>query len=469
MAQFQYVNKQGQLATIEAADANAAIAASRPYADPHSGVSTVSNSSSAANSGSLSGLQAQIAELQKNTGLSSGAQKIYQSQAPAVPSNNFISDSTTAITSEKTTQAVVNALNAAQNSPGLQAARDASAAIQKSLEDYSKALEERRKREVEAIEKQFAEARVGTQDAQKRETATTNTALFRVGGYLGTQISGVGVLNNLSQQHTIELNALEAKKAAAINAANTAVEDKQFQLAKARAEEARTLENEIEQRRNNFFNQLMTVVNQQQEDEKLQLTIANQERDDARTLISGIVNTFGGASFDELDPASQSALADMAVKAGYPIDLIRGQFETLKEQKMAQQQENTMFQQNIALANLAIRQASQALSERRFQYTVSQDGGGGGGGGGGSNSGVPGYNKNVGLAYEQWYPKYLATEDGKKFAGQFAGDNIGLAQALRLLYKSGTATQLSKLYPSSKPDSNSGGQYGRYNLPTPVK
>lgn len=142
-----------------------------------------------------------------------------------------------------------------------QSARDASKAITDEIDKQTTALEQRRKDEIANIQAQYEGARNATVEAQKRDTGTTNVALQRVGGYLGTQISGVGVLNNLAQTQRTELASLDSKRAAAINAANNAITDKQFNLALAKREEIKSLDAEIDKRRNTFFEQSMMLLN----------------------------------------------------------------------------------------------------------------------------------------------------------------------------------------------------------------
>lgn len=166
-------------------------------------------------------------------------------------------------------QSVVNGENSLKSdisklsvpSPSEQSARDASQAYMDEIDKQVSALEQRRKDEVANIEAQYADAKQQTADAQNRDRGTTNVALARVGGYLGTQISGVGVLNNMAVTQRNEMNALEAKKSAAVSAANNAITDKEFDLALKKREEIKSLDAEIDKRRNTFFDQTMTLLN----------------------------------------------------------------------------------------------------------------------------------------------------------------------------------------------------------------
>lgn len=339
MAKFQYVNKGGQLSTFDAADSTAALSSMPGDADPHSGVSVYT---------------------------APEVQKLQQMNSPATPTSSVVSSSDKTVNWEK---GIMESAAKLSNIPSeiTDSVKDASDEALTAIDDFSKKLEERRKAEIESINTGFEDTKRQTEESQKREGGATNVALQRAGGYLGTQISAVGVLNNMAERHRIEMASLQSKKQAAISAANSAIDDKQFQLAQARLQEVKDTEQEVYKRKNDFFNRTMEVIKTQQDEDARELAEQNRQRDDARSLINGIITNFGGVEFDELDPEAQAALEQMSSAAGYPLDLIKGQFKTLKEQKMEADADKTMFSQQMAMANLAIRQASFSLSQARFE------------------------------------------------------------------------------------------------------
>lgn len=150
----------------------------------------------------------------------------------------------------------------------------------KLLDDYAKELESRGDERVKAINQQYDELKTDTQDAQKREGATTNVALTRVGGYLGTQISAVGVLNNQAKEHRAEIASLEAKRAATIQDALDALSDKQFAVAKLRVDEVKAMAKDINDRRQQFFQNTMAVLaeNRQAEAHKFEMGTKKADR-----------------------------------------------------------------------------------------------------------------------------------------------------------------------------------------------
>jgi len=132
------------------------------------------------------------------------------------------------------------------------------------------ALEKRRAEETKLINEQFDILSRQQEEEQYKEVGTTTSTLARIGGFLGQSASSQGAMLNLAQSHRNEETVLEAKRSSALQAANNAITDKQFELARSKVTEAKELNNEIEKRRNNFFDQTMDIVqeNRQQNQEK---------------------------------------------------------------------------------------------------------------------------------------------------------------------------------------------------------
>jgi len=134
------------------------------------------------------------------------------------------------------------------------------------IEDRAAALEVQRQATIASINQGFDVARNDTQGAQKRETGTTSATLARLGGYLGASGSGMGVVLNLASTHRAEMTALESKRAAAINEANSAVDDKQFQLAQMKVAEVRDIDDEIDKRAQEFFDNSSKLFEKEQKE-----------------------------------------------------------------------------------------------------------------------------------------------------------------------------------------------------------
>lgn len=243
MAKYEYVDSQGGLKTVEAATPELAIQTA-PGIAKTSGVALVQD-----------------------------AQKIEAANSAAADAatknkkkNKVTSSSDSVVNDERNITATVNGLSAPD--PQYDAAKKASEEYRKVLEERAKALDAQLKSDVSGIESQFNDAKVKALDEQGRETAQTNVALTRTGGYLGTQISAVGVLNNMATQHRAEIASLESKKAQAIQAAKNAIRDKQFQVASALAQEAKDLAKTIYDRGQSFFDNTLKVMGEQRAVEK---------------------------------------------------------------------------------------------------------------------------------------------------------------------------------------------------------
>lgn len=227
-----------------------------------------------------------------------------------MPGAGFVSSSAPVVEDNKNTINTVAGLSVPN--PSVEARKKTSEDYTKLIEEQYSALEQQRKSEIEGINKSFDIAKTQTEGAQKGELGTTNVALQRVGGYLGTQMSGVGVLNNLAQTHRQELSALEAKRASAIQMANSAINDKQFALAKAKAQEVKDLDQEINRRNTDFFNQTIKLSeeNRQKQKAAFDMAIDTTERI-APSLIESIAGMdeasarnyiFSAASDLKIDP-----------------------------------------------------------------------------------------------------------------------------------------------------------------------
>ena len=283
------------------------------------------------------------------------------------PAGTITSTSTPVVNQENTTAQTVDGLtNPTPNNDtsGLSAAYQK---VQDSIQAQRDNLNAQLTGQEASINSQFDAEKAADIKAQTSETATTNVALQRVGGYLGTQISAVGALNNLTATHQAEIATLEAKRAQALQEARDAKNSKDMELAQQLADSVKGYDQEINSRRNTYFDQVTSLNNQirqqQQAQTAAQTAQANQQnqlRDDARSSLSTIINSFGGIDVSSLDPASKSYIQQLADTAGIPLDTIQG--PTLAQKS----QQNTQHQQQISNA---IAQAHLALSQKSFNLS----------------------------------------------------------------------------------------------------
>lgn len=134
------------------------------------------------------------------------------------------------------------------------------------IDAQTAALTQRQKDEEAAIQAQFDALRSSTESQQRNEVGYTSAGLARAGGYLGVSGSGTGVLLNLAQTHRNEMSALESKRQAALSQARNAYTDKQFELARLKATEAKAIEKEAYDRQQ-AYNKSVAEANKKAADE----------------------------------------------------------------------------------------------------------------------------------------------------------------------------------------------------------
>lgn len=136
------------------------------------------------------------------------------------------------------------------------------------LDKQNADLETRRTNEINSINTSFDTAgkRLGQQQAS--ETGTYTSTLARIGGYLGNSASGTGAMISLNNTHVNQVNDLEAKRQAAIQAANNAISDKQFEIARQKIAEAKDYTSAIQKSKQDFFNNNKKLIEDQQAGQK---------------------------------------------------------------------------------------------------------------------------------------------------------------------------------------------------------
>lgn len=166
------------------------------------------------------------------------------------------------------------------------------------------------------IDSDFDEVKRGTEASQKGEVGTTSAMLARVGGYLGNSGSGNAVVLNLAASHRAELLSIESKRQAALSEARIAYQDKKYDIAKLKLDEAKSYESEVYKRQQDFFDNTIKALGEER-------TANNQVRDDARAVLTNIISNSNGQSFDELDEESRALLEQNAQDAGYPLSVVK--------------------------------------------------------------------------------------------------------------------------------------------------
>lgn len=131
------------------------------------------------------------------------------------------------------------------------------------LDQQKKDLEARRTSELDVINTNFSQAKDRLTTGQASETGSYSATLARIGGYLGNTASATGAMISLNDKHQVQLNELEAKKQAAIQVANNAINDKQFELARSKIAEIKDYTATIAKSKQDFFNNNKKIIEDQ--------------------------------------------------------------------------------------------------------------------------------------------------------------------------------------------------------------
>jgi len=189
---------------------------------------------------------------------------------------------------------ISNLLSRYQGTDNSQALRDAGDAYARQIEAERAALTARRDAEVANLEKSFADTKVGTEKAQNKEFAGRSTGLITSGGYLGNTESQQGVLQNLRETHRQELSALDTKKESAILQAKNAYDDRDFQLAREKLQQAYSVEKDVAAAKENFAKKSLDIL-------KYQTDFADTQVKTLSNLSSEQLASLPDATFNNLD------------------------------------------------------------------------------------------------------------------------------------------------------------------------
>lgn len=230
-----------------------------------------------------------------------GIQSEFATQTPT--STKYASDSSSVVNGEKNT---MNQLQSYLNQSA--DIKDFIKTSMNSINDintYAAELDARGRQQEGDILRRYGDAKAATIEGQKGETASMNTNLTtRLGGYLGGSASHVGALQNLAQTHKADLLKLDAQRDEAIQAAQNAIVDKKFALARMKADEIKSLSSEIYKRQQDFFQNTLTLQRESREMKKDDLeylktisTLDDAELDPQRA--AEIDSQFGVPGFTE--------------------------------------------------------------------------------------------------------------------------------------------------------------------------
>lgn len=171
----------------------------------------------------------------------------------------FISTSDSVQAKEDETSGKVNNLNANN-----QATTDAHNTYISTLRQEQTALAAQNQAEVSGINADFDSQAAALKTTQEGETAQEANIQQRSGGYLGQGASQTGALISLNQTHVTEQNQLETKRQSAIQAANDAIDTKQYGVAESLAKEAKDYATAIKQNQQDYLDNQIKIQQAQE-------------------------------------------------------------------------------------------------------------------------------------------------------------------------------------------------------------
>lgn len=153
-----------------------------------------------------------------------------------------------------------------------------STSSQKFLQDRMDNLEQQRKDTLIQIQKDYGAAQGAQETRQGQDYAGRATGLVTSGGgFLGATQSHEGVLQNLKATFEGEKNALMAKRDAAIQEANNAINDKQFALARDKATEAKSYEQEVYNRQKDLADQQLAIAREARSKQEFDMGVTEKK------------------------------------------------------------------------------------------------------------------------------------------------------------------------------------------------
>ena len=205
---------------------------------------------------------------------------------------------------------------------------NSSTAIQTQIQSQIDMLEQRRKDEVAGINAAFDVAGTDLKGKQANETGSTTAGIARMGGYLGGSGSGTGVMLNLAKSHQSEVTALEAKRQTAIQEANNAITDKQFDLARQKVKESKDLEQQIYDRNKDFWDQQLKLNQENRSQNTYLQTQAKNLLDVVST--TGVADTNVTKQIDSLYGTGTTAKYVEIVNADKQAKSTKAQYDNFK-------------------------------------------------------------------------------------------------------------------------------------------
>lgn len=274
--------------------------------------------------------------LQIQEELKSQASQVREEEGSADPGSGLTASSRESRQRDERARRQVETLTAPDS--GVASARNAYENVLNTLDQQMDQVDQRAEmRTAEIAQSQNQEIRE-TEQTQEREEARTRSNLIRSGGYLGGSASSQAVLKRMSDTHRQEIASLEAQKASAISEAQRAFMQERSTLAREMAQQAANMEQTINQRRQQFFDNVLQISQEKRQQEQLELDEETQKLNNAQTRAKQLApSILDNVESLEDEDAKQEAIQGYAEK--YDIDeaILRGHVEERRSTELANQ------------------------------------------------------------------------------------------------------------------------------------
>lgn len=223
-------------------------------------------------------------DLAGSTGTSTTTQPTFVSSSDSVESNeNDISNTVNNLTANN--QATTDAHNTYLNT----------------LSQELTSLQAEQASQTASINSEFDSQETALNATQANETGEENVTLQRSGGYLGQGASQTGALISLNQTHAAEQAQLESARQAAVQAAQSAIDDKEFSVAQAQAQEAKDYVAAIQQNQQTYLSNQIAIQKSQEDAVTFAQTQAQTQLTSLSTLSPTQLSAIPQSTFDSID------------------------------------------------------------------------------------------------------------------------------------------------------------------------
>lgn len=221
----------------------------------------------------------------------------------------FISTSDSIQAQEDQTAGMVNNLTANN-----QATTDAHNNYITTLQNEQSQLQAQMQAQQSSINADFDSQNNDLESKQTQESGQEATLQQRSGGYLGQGASQLGAMISLNQTHIAEQSKLDAARQAALQAANNAIDDKQYQVAQSLAQEAKDYVTAMQKNQQDYLNNQIAIQKSQQD----AVTAAQSQADASLKALSSLTPD----EVSKIDPAQLTSIDEAYGVQGFAANYI---------------------------------------------------------------------------------------------------------------------------------------------------